>query len=132
MQAQGLAEIAMNDAPKVVTILRCEGLVETVGVPEGGDVGGGRTLAEHLHDRIAGDQMNQQEDDRDHQPKDRQRDRDAPQRGPESLQSHRRGSVVARGFAGRFVCTFGSSAATTGSVSTRTRLMRLPRISATM
>ncbi len=60
---------------------------------ESADVGGGGSFAEHLDDRIARDEMNEKEDDRDDDPKDRKREEDAAHRSP---------VVASRGLAGRF------------------------------
>ncbi len=68
VQAQGLAEVGVEDAAPVVEVLLGERGVEAVGVAEGGDVAGGGSFAEHLDDGIAGDEVNQQEDDGDDQP----------------------------------------------------------------
>jgi hypothetical protein len=43
-------------------------------VAKDGDVGGGRAFAEHLDDRIAGNDVDQEEDDRNHNPEDGERD----------------------------------------------------------
>ena len=77
VQAEGVAEVGVEDAAPVVEVLRCEREVEAVGVAEGGDVGGGGALAEHLDDGVAGDQVDQEKDDGDDQPEDGQRDEDA-------------------------------------------------------
>jgi hypothetical protein len=54
-----------------------EGKIEVKGVAEVGDIGRGGALAEHLDDGVAGDEMDQQKDDRDHHPQDRKGDKDA-------------------------------------------------------
>ena len=63
VQAEGLAEVGVEDAVPVVRILLAEGRVEAVGVAEGVDVGGGCAFAEHLDDGVAGDEVDEQEDD---------------------------------------------------------------------
>ena len=50
----------------------------------GGDVGGRRAFAEHLLDRISGNEMDQQEDERHDQPDDRQGVEDALEKGRSS------------------------------------------------
>jgi hypothetical protein len=77
VQAEGLAEVGVEDAAPIAEVLRVERGVEAIGVAQGGDVGGGRALAEHLDDGVAGDEVDQQKDDRDHHPEDGQRDEDA-------------------------------------------------------
>ena len=51
---------------------------------EGVDVGRGGAFAEHLDDGVAGDEMDEQEDDRDHNPEDRKCEEDAAEGLPES------------------------------------------------
>src|ERR1039458_4850308 len=77
VQAEGLAEVGVEDAAPIAEVLRVERGVEAIGVAQGGDVGGGRALAEHLDDGVAGDEVDQQKDDRDHHPEDREGDKDA-------------------------------------------------------
>jgi hypothetical protein len=54
-----------------VQILLKKGSIEAVCMASGGNVTGGSSFTEHLQNGISRDQVNQQEDDRDHQPKDR-------------------------------------------------------------
>ena len=68
VEADGAAEVAVEDALPVVQVLDGEGLVEAVLVAERGEVGDGCSLAEHLLDGVAGDEMNEQEDERDDDP----------------------------------------------------------------
>ncbi len=81
MQAQGAAEVAVQDAPPVVEVLGGEGDVEAVGVAEAGDVGCGSAVAEHLDDGVAGDEVDHEEDDRHDDPQHRQGGEDAAQDG---------------------------------------------------
>jgi hypothetical protein len=76
----------MDDAVPVTEILGVERSVEAVGVAQGGDVGGGRTLAKHLDDGVAGNEMDQKKDDRNHNPEDGKRDEDAADGFGESCQ----------------------------------------------
>jgi hypothetical protein len=55
----------------IVQILLKKGSIEAVCMASGGNVTGGSSFTEHLQNGISRDQVNQQEDDRDHQPKDR-------------------------------------------------------------
>ena len=71
-----MAEVGVEDSAPVVEVLRVERRVEAVGVAEHGDIGGGGAFAEHLDDRVAGDEMDQKKDDRDHDPEDGERDED--------------------------------------------------------
>ncbi len=77
VQAEGLAEVGVENAAPVVEVLRVERGVEAVGVAEGGDVGGGGAFAQHLDDGVAGDEMDQEEDDGDYYPEDGEGDGDA-------------------------------------------------------
>ena len=83
VEAEGLAEVGVEDAVPVVGVLLAERSVEAVGVAEGGDVGGSGAFAEHLDDGVAGDEVDEQEDDRDDDPEDRQREEDAADGLPE-------------------------------------------------
>ncbi len=73
IEAERRAEIAVQHAFPVVEVLLAQRDIEAVGVARGLDVGGGSAFAEHLQDRIAGDEVDQKEDQRDHQPDYRQR-----------------------------------------------------------
>ena len=64
------AHVAVQQAAPVVHVLRAERNIESVGVASGGDVGGRSAFAQHLLDGIAGNEVNQQEDHRHHQPDD--------------------------------------------------------------
>ncbi len=68
VEAEGLAEVGVNEASPISSVLGGERLVEAVGVAECGDVGGGGTFTEHLGDRVAGDEMDKEEDDGDNKP----------------------------------------------------------------
>jgi hypothetical protein len=54
-----------------------ERVVEVELMAEGGDVGGGGTFAKHLDDGVAGNEVDEEEDDRDHHPEDGEGDEDA-------------------------------------------------------
>ena len=71
MQPQRLAEVAVQRATPVVEVLDVQRGVEAEPMPEVGDVGRRGALSEHLHDRIAGNQVNEKEDDGDNDPEDR-------------------------------------------------------------
>ena len=58
----------MNDAVPVVQILRAKGLIEAVLVPKRVQVGGQSAFAEHLLNRIAGNDVDQQKNQRNDQP----------------------------------------------------------------
>ena len=70
VEADAAAEVAVENALPVVEVLDCEGLVEAVLVAEGGEIGGGCSLAEHLLDGVAGNEMDEQEDERNDYPDD--------------------------------------------------------------
>ena len=73
VEAERWTEVAVQHAFPVMEILLAERDIETVGVAGGLDVGGGCAFAEHLQDGIAGDEVDQQKDQRDHQPDYRER-----------------------------------------------------------
>ncbi len=75
--AEGWTEIAVEDSFPVVKILFAERRIEAIGVACGGDVGGWRAFAEHLLNGVAGDEMDEQKDEADHQPNDWERVEDA-------------------------------------------------------
>jgi hypothetical protein len=77
VEAEGLAEISVQDAAPVEEILCVKRKVEAKSVTEDGDVGGGCTFAEHLDDGVAGDEVDEEKDDRDHHPEDREGGEDA-------------------------------------------------------
>jgi hypothetical protein len=67
----------------VAGVLLAQGGVESVGVTESADVGGGGAFAEHLHDGVAGDEMDEKKDDGDDDPEDGKGEEDATERLPE-------------------------------------------------
>jgi len=73
VKAEGLAEVSVSDATPVAEILRVEWGVEAVGVTQDGEVGGGGAVAEHLDDGVSGNDVDEEEDDGDDQPKDGER-----------------------------------------------------------
>jgi hypothetical protein len=86
VESEGLAKVGVEDAAPVFQVLRVEREIEAVGVTEGGDVGRGGSLAEHLDDGVAGNQVDEEEDDRDHNPEDGEGDEDAADGLGESCQ----------------------------------------------
>ena len=109
----------------------CERHVETVGVAERVDVGGGGAFAEHLDDGVAGDEVDEQEDDRDDDPQDGQREEDAAGGLPESGTGHAFASLLGSA-AGVAVHSLRLIRLTdfVAMVSMLTRAMRWPAISA--
>ena len=77
VQADGAAQVAVQDAVPVVEVLRPERQVEAVLVAQGADVGWRCALAEHLQNGVAGNQVNEQKDQRNHQPDDGKGEREA-------------------------------------------------------
>ena len=61
----------MQDAGPVADVLRMQRQVEADLVAKRADVGGGGAFAEHHLDGIAGDKMDEQKDQRHHQPDNR-------------------------------------------------------------
>src|ERR1700722_8876198 len=72
VESQGRPQIAAQNAFPIVQILPAERKVEPVGVTGGLYVGYRSAFSKHLQDGIAGDQVDQQEHQRDDQPDDRQ------------------------------------------------------------
>ena len=70
IKAQRRPQVAVQNAIPVMQILLPERSIESVGMPRGRNVSGGRALAQHLQDGIARDKMNEQKNDRHHQPDD--------------------------------------------------------------
>jgi hypothetical protein len=68
MQANRNAKVAMQHAAPVVDILRAKSLVQSNLVPQRGAVGGAGSVAQHHIDGIAWNQMDEEEDQRHHQP----------------------------------------------------------------
>jgi hypothetical protein len=86
VEAEGLAEVAVENSPPVVKVLRVEWEVEFEPVLESGDIGGGGAFAEHLDDGVAGNNVDEKKNDRDHDPEDGERDEDAADGFGESCQ----------------------------------------------
>jgi hypothetical protein len=68
VEAEGLAEIDVEQAAPVVGVLLAERCVEAVGVTESADVGGGGAFAEHLDDGVPGNEVDEKKDDGDDDP----------------------------------------------------------------
>jgi hypothetical protein len=73
VQADGAAQVAVQDAGPVVQVLRQERQIEAVLVAQG-RCRLACALAQHLQNGVAGDQVNEQKDQRNHQPDDRKRE----------------------------------------------------------
>ena len=54
------SQVAMQQAGHVTQILRVQRSVQAQRVAQRGDVRGGRAVAQHLHDGVAGNKVNQQ------------------------------------------------------------------------
>ena len=68
IEPDGPAQVAVEDVAPVVQILDVERQVKPVLVAQGGEVACGCAFAEHLLDWVAGDEMDEQEDERDDYP----------------------------------------------------------------
>ena len=68
LEFEGLAEIAAEELLEVVAVLGEEGLIEIEGVTELDDFSGRGVFAEHLLDRIAGDDVNHEKDQSEDEP----------------------------------------------------------------
>jgi hypothetical protein len=67
-ESKRLAEIGVEQAVQIVGVLLAERRVEPVSVTERRDVRRGGAFAEHLDDGVAGDEVDEKKDDRDHDP----------------------------------------------------------------
>ena len=72
VQPDRVAQFPVQNPVPVVEILPAQRLVETVLVAQSINVGGRRTLPQHLQNRIARHQVNEQKHQRNHQPHDRE------------------------------------------------------------
>jgi hypothetical protein len=77
VQPDGAAQVAMQHAVPIVQILPPQRLIEEVLVAQRIHVGLVGAFAEHLQDGIARNQMDEQEHERDNQPYDGNREREA-------------------------------------------------------
>jgi hypothetical protein len=84
VEAEGLAEVGVEDAVPVMGVLLTERGVETIGVAESTNVGGGSSFSEHLDDGVAGNEVDKEEDNRHDDPEDWQGEEDASDGSPES------------------------------------------------
>lgn len=116
--AQRLAEIAVQHAFPIVDVLHVQRQIEAILMTQGGHVSGARAVAQHLLDGVAGHQMNQEENERDHQP---QHGQGVEQTDGERTQDTLHASAASP------VSSF-----IEGSSCTRILLMRLPSISITV
>jgi hypothetical protein len=85
--AYGAAKVAVQHAFPVVEVLISQRSVEAIGVTSGRDVGSRSAFAEHLRDWIAGDEVDQQENQAYDQP-------DHGQRVEDALEDSLQGSVL--------------------------------------
>jgi hypothetical protein len=67
----------MEDAGPVVDVLRPERLVEAVLAAQSRYIGWSCALAQYLQDGVAGNQVDEQKNQRNHQPDDRKREHEA-------------------------------------------------------
>jgi hypothetical protein len=77
LEFKRVAKITVRDLREIVAVLREDGLIQAERVPKLLGLAGGGTFTEHLLDRIAGDDMDQQENECQHQPERRQRKQEA-------------------------------------------------------
>ena len=113
VEAEGVAEVSVEDSSPVVDVLGVEGQVESVSVTQGDDVGRSGTFAQHLLDGVAGDEVNEDEDDGDNQPDYGNRVDEAEEQranGAGNLEAGQSGSSAIAGWRGRvlrgFSCCF--------------------------
>ncbi len=70
VEADGTAQVTVKDAGPIAQVLLVKGQVEEVLVAQRCRVRGASTIAEHLLNGVAGNQMDEQKDQRNHQPND--------------------------------------------------------------
>ena len=68
----------MQKSLPIFGVLDMKREVEVVGVAKCRDVGGGGAFAEHLDDGVAGNEVDEEEDNRDDDPEDRKGEENAP------------------------------------------------------
>ncbi len=127
-QPQRLPQVGMQDPRQVASVLGGQRRVQPVRMAQRRHVRRRSPLAEHLHDWIPRNQVDQQKHHREHQPKYRQGQQQTPAARPHSC-PHRLASAHAetsRPFPSVPSPGAASSASPAASVSTRTRLMRRP------
>jgi hypothetical protein len=79
--ADGASEIAVHNALPIANILLAERCIEAISMADSRNIGGGSALAEHLSNRVSGNQVDHQEDEADHQPDDWEGVEDALEEG---------------------------------------------------
>ena len=79
MKLKRLSKIAARKTFQIVAVLRQQRLVEAKRMSQLHDLTGCRTLAEHLFDGIAGNDVDHQENERENEPERRQREQKASQ-----------------------------------------------------
>ena len=133
VKAEGLAQVEVGDTVPVAGVLLRERGVEAVAVAEGGDVGGGGAFAEHLHDGVAGHEVDKKKDDGDDDPKDGQGGKQATERvkGGDTTRGGRTRGVGGTHARSRVedVTVSGRRSAAGRRSWTRTRVMRRPDMS---
>src|SRR6202034_4136595 len=77
------SEVTVQHATPVVDILGAKRLVESIEMPQRDDIRGAGAFAEHLLDRIAGHEVDEQKDNRHHKPEHGQRVGEARQQRDE-------------------------------------------------
>ena len=87
----------MQDAGPIVQILRTERQVQSILMAEGGDVGRRCAVAEHLLDGVARNQVDEQKDQRHHQPDNRKRECEAGENLLHGLALNDKSGVRGRG-----------------------------------
>jgi hypothetical protein len=87
VQTEGLAEISVSETVPIMRVLLADWRIEAVGVPESRDIRGCCAFAEHLHDGVAGNKVDQEKNDGDDDPEDRKSKEDTAERLPESDRS---------------------------------------------
>ncbi len=121
VEAQGAAEIAVENAVPIVDVLGAERNVEAVGVARRLDIGTGGAFAEHGLDGVSGDEVDEQKDHADDQPDDRQHVGEAS----EEIANHAWDFPLG-------LEALGSAAGASGMRSTLTAPTRWPSISSTV
>ena len=80
LELEALSQVAADDLPGIVAVLRVKRLIESQGVAQLFNLAGNGASAKHLLDRIAGNEVDEQKNQGQNQPKGRQGKQEAMQK----------------------------------------------------
>jgi len=66
--ADGSSEVSVKDALPIIEVLLAEREIEPVSMARSLEIGDGETFTEHLLNWVSGDEVDQEEDERDDEP----------------------------------------------------------------